>query len=113
VKATLWATTAVVGAATLVCPFLSGYGTVLGQIVGLGGYILLEALLTTEMAEKHIPLIWVVAIVINVGLYFVPALELLHATRKRWPTACVTLLIAWCLFYLACLFVLFPATDGP
>lgn len=109
----LVSTTATVGASTAVLPVVAGYGTWLSQLVVLGAWSLVAGLTSEAYADQHEAAVWVAAFVLNVLLFFVPAVLVWLAVRKRWPHMCSGLLVTGCVVYLASLFVLFPASDGP
>ena len=102
-----------VAASTAVLPSIGGYGTVLFQAVVLGAWGILAAVTSGQYADLHHGPLWVIAFLLNVILFLVPAALLWLVTRRRWPMVCAALLIAWCAFYLLSLFLFFPATDGP
>jgi uncharacterized membrane protein len=106
-------TVGAVGASTAALPSVTGYGTVLFQLVALGAWSIVAAVTSGAYADTHHPMVWAVALVLNLTLFVIPASGIWLASHKRWPVACAGAILAWCAFYLACLFWLFPATDGP
>jgi hypothetical protein len=102
-----------VGLSTAALAEVTGYGTVLSQIVVLGAWSLVAAVTSGTFADMHQPILWIVTFVLNVALFGVPAGTVFWLLRRRAPFLCVSLLVGWLLFYMASLFVLFPATDGP
>ena len=108
-----WASCAFVIGSTLAVPFVAGYGTNLFQGVVLGAWSIVAALTSDAFANLHKFVVWLVAAALNVALFAVPAAGVVLVTRRRWPVAGTRLLVFWLLFYLASLFILFPATDGP
>lgn len=109
----LLAAACMVGASTVALINASGYGTSLDQIVELGAASIVAAITSDRFADTHHPVVWSVALVWNLILFLIPATGIWLAARKRWPAACSVAILAWCLFYLASLFWLFPAADGP
>ena len=109
----LLATAGAVGASTAFIPGVTGYGTVLYQVVALGGWAIVAALTSSAYADTHDWAILSAALVLNLLLFSIPAAVIWLACRKRWPAASSGIMLAWCAFYLASLFFLFPATDGP
>lgn len=109
----LMATAGAVGASTALLPSITGYGTVLFQLVVLGAWAIVARVASGAYADTHHAPVWILALVINVFLFLVPAATVWLLSRRRWPVACSIALVAWCGFYLASLLVLFPATDGP
>ena len=103
----------VVAASTALLPSISGYGTSLFQIVVLGGWSIVAAVTSGSFADLHHFPVWSVAAILNLGLFALPAFAIVLLTRKRRPLFGASLVAVWLVFYLACLFVLFPATDGP
>lgn len=112
-KHVLAGTTGAVAASTGLLPLVSGYGTVLAQAVVLGSWSVVARLASSRFADQHDGAVWTVAGLINGLLFFVPASLIYIFTRKRRPRLGIGLLLLWCLFYLASLFYLFPASDGP
>jgi len=104
---------AVVIASTAFLPSITGYGTNLFQLVALGAWSIVAALTAGLYADLHHPVVWMVAAVLNLSLFAVPAIGVGLVTRKRWPLVGASIVTAWLVFYLASLFLLFPATDGP
>ena len=94
-------------------PWVAGYGTVLFQFVAFGGWFLVYKVTSGEFADQHLGLVLLVGSALNVlmfGIIAIPTWLLLRARQGR--IGIVTLLL-WAFFYLASLFWLFPATDGP
>lgn len=109
----LWGTTGAIAASTALLPSVSGYGTTLSQTVILGSWTVVSHLVSPQFADQHDGAIWTVATFVNCLLFFVPAWLVFVTTRTRRPRLGAVLLLLWCGFYLASLFVLFPAIDGP
>lgn len=112
-KNTLVMTTGAVAASTALLTQVSGYGTVLSQAVVLVGWQVVASFASSQVADQNHVAVWVVAVLINALLYFVPASVVSVLTGEKRARLGVGLLLLWCLFYLALLFVLFPASDGP
>ena len=106
-------TTCVVGVSTAVLPAITGYGTSLSQGIILGAWAIIAALTSGAYADQHHAPVWAIVFILNILFYLVPALIVWLVCRYNFPSTCNTALIIWCVFYLACLFFLFPATDGP
>jgi len=102
-----------VAASTAALPTVTGYGTVLCQSVVLTAWGLVAAVASGRYADLHHGPVWFVALLLNVGVFSVPALAIFFLARRRWPKVSSIGLLAWTAFYLLSLFVLFPATDGP
>jgi hypothetical protein len=107
------ATLGVVGLSGVFLPSVGGYGTVLFQNVVLFGAAIAGWLTSEAFTLRNRELIWGTALVLNVAVFAVPATIIWLISRKWWPRVSVALLCAWCAFYVASLFILFPATDGP
>lgn len=103
----------VIAATTAALPSITGYGTILFQVVALGAWGIVAAITSGLYADTHHPVVWSVALVLNLLLFLIPAAGVWLVARKRWPAACSVAILSWSLFYLASLFWLFPATDGP
>ena len=104
---------AIVALSTCAFPSVTGYGTVLSQIVVLGAWSLLASATSGVFADQHHGPLWALALVVNVMAYGMPLAALRFCT-KRGPTEVrVGSTLVWTAFYLAALFFLFPATDGP
>ena len=101
------------GLATVGMPFISGYGTVLAQVVGLSAWSLVASVWSGEFADQHHQFVWPIAAALNVVLFCVLALPAYFVMRRRAPGIFTLFIALWSIFYLGCLFVLFPATDGP
>ncbi len=106
-------TAGAVGASTALLPSVTGYGTILSQTVVLGAWGIVAALTSGKFADLHHGPVWSVAFILNLILFFVPALIVWIVLRKRSPKVCSSVILVWFVFYLASLFFLFPATDGP
>jgi len=103
----------VVGVSTVILPGIHGYGTILFQYVVLGSWVIVSELSSELYADQNHWAVWIVAFVLNIFFYLVPALVVWVVARKRWPTICTWIILFWCLFYLSLLLFIFPATDGP
>jgi len=104
---------AVVAASTAALPTVTGYGTVLYQNVVLSAWGFVAAVTSERYADLHHGPVWSVALLLNVGVFLVPAFMIFFIGRRRWPKVGSVALLAWTASYLLFLFVLFPATDGP
>jgi hypothetical protein len=110
---TLLLCAALVASSTAAFPWIQGYGMVLAQFVVLGSWGIVAALASGRFADLHHSPIMVVALFLNLLLFMVPAGLSYWIMRHRWPRAFVATVSVWCIFYVSCLFFLFPATDGP
>jgi hypothetical protein len=106
-------TTGAVAASTALLPSVTGYGTLLSQAVVLGSWGVVARLVSSRFADQHDGAVWGVAVLVNGLLFFVPALVIYALTHRKRRRLGVGLLLGWCLLYLASLFWLFPAADGP
>jgi hypothetical protein len=103
----------VVAGSTAALPFVRGYGTGLFQLVVLGAWAIIAKLSSGTFADQHHGLLWVVAFFVNMLCFCLVAVPLWLVARKRLPKLAKIIIICWTVFYLAMLFILFPATDGP
>jgi hypothetical protein len=110
---TLLAAAFTVVASTALLPRVTGYGTVLFQLVAFPAWAIVAHVTSGFFADTHHSVVLAVAAVVNLTLFLIPAAAISLATRKRWPMYCSLATLVWCGFYLASLFWLFPATDGP
>ena len=110
---TLLASLGVVAASTIALPSVGGYGTVLFQVVVFNAWAIVAAATSQLYADHHHAPVWILALLLNVALYGIPATLIWGLTRAKWPRASTWLMLCWCAFYLASLFVIFRATDGP
>jgi len=102
-----------IAASTAAFPSITGYGTNLFQAVALNAWVIVAAITSGLYADTHHPIVWSVALMLNLLLFLIPAAGVWLVAKKRWPVACSVAILSWSLFYLASLFWLFPATDGP
>jgi hypothetical protein len=112
-RATQLTTLALTAASTLLLPFVRGYGTDLFQLVGLGAFALVEHFTSAGFPDRHRAITWTVALLLNVSLFSLPLVAIWLSCRRRWQAAGSIITATWFAFYVACLFFLFPATDGP
>ncbi len=105
--------TCIVGAGAAALPSVTGYGTILFQVVGFGAWAIAASITSGRYVDTHHVLLWSVACILNLALFLIPATGIYFAARKRWSTVCSLGIVAWCVFYLLSLFWLFPANDGP
>ena len=110
---TFLASLGAVAGSTAALPWVGGYGTVLFQVVVLGAWSVVARTTSQRYADLHHAPVWMVALLLNVLLFAIPATLIWALTRVRWRRASVYIPLSWCAFYLASLFVLFPASDGP
>ena len=94
-------------------PYVTGYGMQLFQVVVLGAWALVAAATSGAFADQHHFVVWPLATVLNVILFSLLSLPAYFILRRRAPKFLSLFLISWLIFYVCCLFVLFPATDGP
>jgi len=98
---------------TVSFPYVTGYGTSLFQLVVLGAWSLIAHLSSGLFADHHHGILYLVALLLNlVGFSFV-AVPLWLCFRNRATRFGSFAILGWTVFYVAMLFFLFPATDGP
>jgi hypothetical protein len=110
---TATAATGVVALSTGALPFVTGYGTVLSQLVVLGAWSLVASATSGSFANHHHEVVWPVALLLNLLGYAAPMVLVRFCLKWTSPAVRVGWIIVWTVLYLASLFVLFPATDGP
>lgn len=101
-----------VAGSTVGLPYVSGYGTVLFQLLGLGAWRIAAKLSSGIFASQHLSILWTFAVLLVMVGFFIVAVPMWLITRNRLPRRGTVLIICWTVFYIAMLFVLFPATDG-
>lgn len=106
-------TTSAVAASTALLPSMSGHRTLLSQAVVLGSWGVVAWLVSSRFADQHDGAVWGIAVLINALLFLVPALVIYSVARRERRRLGVSLILGWGLLYLAALFWLFGATDGP
>jgi hypothetical protein len=110
---TLLLTAVLVASSTAVFPFVGGYGTVLFQLITLNAWATVASMTSQNFADYHHGFVLFVALVFNLLAFLIVAGPIWLACRKRNLGIGSIALGVWCVFYLACLFLLFRATDGP
>ena len=109
----LFTSIAAVGSSTIFLPFVTGYGTILYQIVVLNAWGIVAKVSSGRFADLHHRPVWLVALFLNLAFFLILALPIYRLAKNRLPLLSVIAVVSWTLFYLGSLFVLFPATDGP
>jgi hypothetical protein len=109
----IFACEALVAASTAGLSYVTGYGTAQFQLVVLGAWSIIAHFSSGEFAGLHHGVLWAVAFLLNIACFNAVAVPLWLLTRNRLPRSSAILIICWTIFYIAMLFVLFPATDGP
>jgi hypothetical protein len=104
---------AVVAVSTAAVPYVTGYGTRLFQLVALGAWAIVARLSSQVFADQHHSYLWIVAFLLNMAGFSVMAVPLWLLSRRRLRTWGPFLSVCWTVFWIAMLFKLFPATDGP
>jgi hypothetical protein len=104
---------ALVVARTFALPYVTGYGTQLFQVVALGAWSIIAKAISGTFANQHDLVVWSLSGALNIVGFSVPSLPTYILFHSRAPIHTSVVLIAWLIFYLGCLFILFPATDGP
>jgi hypothetical protein len=94
-------------------PSVTGWGMKQFQLVVFNALFIVGKVTSEEYAESHLLWTWIVSGILDLVLFSVVAIPIWLLTRKRFARVGIALLICWTVFYLATLFVLFPATDGP
>jgi hypothetical protein len=98
---------------TFAFPYVTGYGTQLFQVIVLGAWSVVARAASGAFADQNHLAVWSLAGFFNVVGFSIPALIPYSIFRRRAPVLISFALISWLIFYMGCLFILFPATDGP
>jgi hypothetical protein len=104
---------AAVAISALFLPGVTGYGTRWFQVVTLYGWHFAQKLTSSDFVYGHRYFGWVAAGIVSTALFAIPTFIVWLICRSRWSSGGRWLIAIWCAFYLACLFALFPATEGP
>jgi hypothetical protein len=104
---------AVAAVSTVGLPYVTGYGTVLDQLVVFGAWAIIARLSSGMFVEHHHSYLWAVAFLLNMIGFCVVAVPLWLLSRYRLLKWGLFLSICWSAFWVAMLFLLFPATIGP
>jgi hypothetical protein len=104
---------AVVAVSTAAIPYVTGYGTRLFQLVVLGAFAIVARLSSQVFADQHHSYLWIVAFLLNMVGFSVVAIPLWLLSRRRLRNWGPVLTVCWTVSWIAMLFILFPATDGP
>jgi hypothetical protein len=110
---TLWFSLIVVAVSTAAMPFIKGLGTVLSLVVKLNAWTLFASATSSMYADQHHQFLWPIAAILNVALFSLVAVPSYFVFRRRASNFTLAFLALWLIFYLCCLFFLFPATHGP
>jgi hypothetical protein len=102
-----------VAASTAAFPSVSGYGTVLFQLVVFTAWALLERATSGTYAAQHHGVLWIIAAIVNVVAFWILAVPLWALLRRHSQVIAFLALTGFWAVYIASLFWLFPATDGP
>jgi hypothetical protein len=104
---------AIAAASTAGLAGVRGYGTVLFQTVVLGAWSIVAHFTSDLFADQHHGIVWIVALLLNTLGFAIVGMPIWLISRSRLPKSGPVLLICWTVLYLAMLFIVFPATDGP
>lgn len=103
----------VVALSTAALPFVTGYGTVLSQLIVLTAWGIVARLTSGRFADLHHGPVWIVALVLNLVAFSVLAAPIWAISRARASKLSSIAIAIWCAVYVGLLFILVPATDGP
>ncbi|MEP6592709.1 MAG: hypothetical protein ABJC51_03410 [Acidobacteriota bacterium] len=109
----LLVTSAIVALTTAVFPTVTGYGTHLLQIVEFTAWALLAGVTSGSFADQHHGILWVIVSGVNVFTFWIVAVPFWALMRRRSQSVGLSALLGVSAFYIASLFWLFPASDGP
>jgi len=87
-------------------------GTTLFLAVGSVALRLVANVALPTYTHQHYELALAVAVLLNLVLFLIPAVSIFLVLHKRKPFASACTTAIWCTFYIACVLVLFPVTDG-
>ena len=102
-----------VAISTLAFTAVTGYGTRLFQLIIFTSLALLAKATSFVYADTHYGSALAIAAALNVIVFWLVAVPLWGLSRRRTPLIGMAALIFYAAFYIASLFWLFPATDGP
>ena len=100
--------TAAVAASTVTFPWIHYCGTGLYLIIVLLAWGIVARFTSQTYADLHHGPGWFMALLLNLGLFLLPALAIFYASGKHRPWLGVLGLSSWLAFYLLSLFLLFP-----
>jgi hypothetical protein len=109
----LFGATAAVGVAALALPWVHLHPTDLALLVALLAWGAVAFVKSGHYADSHISVVWIVAVLLHLACFLIPALTIFLGLRNRNRRLCLALLGGWWIAYLAFLYVLFPASAGP
>lgn len=94
-------------------PYVTGYGTRFFQLIVFGAYSIIGHLSSWPFAEHHQGIWNLLAFLLNLVGFSMLAIPLWLLSRNRATRLGSVVIVGWTVFYVAMLFFLFPATDGP
>jgi asparagine N-glycosylation enzyme membrane subunit Stt3 len=109
----LLTSSAAIALTTAALPHIRGYGTILFQVVVLGAWTIVAHFSSGQFADLHHGFVWSVALLLNLALFLLIVIPIYAFSRKRAPRMGSVLIVVWSMLYIALLFVVFPARDGP
>jgi hypothetical protein len=109
----IFACEGLVSASTAGLPYVTGYGTGLFQLVVLGAWSIIAGFSSGKFADQHHGLLWAIAFLLNIICFNLVAVPPWLLTQKRVPKLSAISIVCFTVFYVAALFVLLPARDGP
>src|SRR5258708_33838294 len=90
----LLAAAGLVGASTAALPGVTGYGTNLFQLVALGAWGIGAAITSDIYSDAHHPVVWSVALCLNLVLFLMPSSGIGPTARILWPVVSSALISA-------------------
>jgi hypothetical protein len=99
--------------ATLTLPHISGYGTILYQFLIFRSWGMVKSYTSASFADQHSLIVWLLVGSLTLALFLIPAGIIVLFSRRFFSAYDRAFLMVWTFFFIACLFFLFPATDGP
>jgi hypothetical protein len=105
--------TVAIAVSSALLPLVTGYGTWLFQLLVFRSWHIVAYVNSGMYGNSHPAAVFVVAGIANVALFLLPAFPIHIIGRNRCPVLSTIAIFGLALFQISCLFVLFPATDGP
>ena len=92
---------------------VSGYGTILYQVVMLSSALLVNGFTNEPLSEVGKSWFILSLVFVNLLLFLIPTLTVWGICKSRWPKFTSIIVATFSAVFILSLYVLFPATDGP
>jgi hypothetical protein len=93
-------------------PQVSGYGTILYQVVMLSSALLVNGFTNIPLSEVGKYWFILALVFVNLILFLIPTLTVWGIGKNRWPKFTSITVAVFSIVFILSLYVLFPATDG-